>query len=303
MKPLFSVVVPTHDRFDILVRVLQSVEKQAGAPPFEVIVADDGSTDSTPSEIPKLRFPFPFTYLPLPKGGPARARNAGVRSARGNLVAFFGDDTLLDPQCLAQHEAMHDLHGHTTAVLGRVDWAPGLRVTRFMRYINEYGLQFGYAIIPDAEHVPFNFFYTSNISLPRRLLDEAGGFDETFPFAAWEDIELAYRLQKNDQMRIVYAPRALTFHHHPTSILSFLVRQEKSGRSAAVFLEKHPEMEDFLGVPLARALPGAKPLHLRIKTRLARLMEHQPLPVPVGWYREIMEHQYLWGLKRALGGS
>jgi len=301
MIPLFSIIIPTHNRLRTLSRVLRSLEAQAGAPPFEVILADDGSTDATPREIPKLQFPFPFTYLPLPKGGPARARNAGVMAANGVIVAFFGDDTLLDPQCLAQHECMHDLHGHATAVLGRVDWAPELHVTRFMRYINEYGLQFGYAVIPDPEHVPFNFFYTSNISLPRHCLEEAGGFDETFPFAAWEDVELAYRLQRKGQMRMVYTPRALALHDHPTTIASFLERQERSGSSAAVFLAKHVEMEGFLGVPLARALPEDKPFALRIKTRLAKMVENLPLPVPGSWYREIMEHQYLSGLKQALG--
>ncbi len=104
-------------------------------------------------------------------------------------------------------------------------------------------------------------------------------------------------------MRMVYAPRAVSLHHHPTTIASFLARQEKSGRAAAVFLAKHPEMEGCLGVPLARSLPEGKPLRLRIKTRLALMTERGPLPVPAGWYREIMEHQYLKGLKQALGGA
>ena len=62
-----------------------------------------------------------------------------------------------------------------------------------MDYINDYGLQFGYKLIRHGEVVPFNFFYTSNISIDRELL-VAHPFDTTFPSAAWEDIELAYRL-------------------------------------------------------------------------------------------------------------
>jgi glycosyltransferase involved in cell wall biosynthesis len=300
MTPLFSVVIPTFNRYPALKEVLRSLEAQSGAPPFEVIVCNDGSTDATPRELPGLRFAFPFSHLTLPQGGPAGARNAGVKRASGTFIAFFGDDTTLAADCLARHAAAHEARPGATAILGQVVWARELRVTRFMRYIAEYGLQFGYRIIPDPENVPFNFFYTSNISLPRRLFQEAGGFDETFPFAAWEDIELAYRLQKDHGMRMAYEPRAVTRHDHPTTIASFLVRQNKSGRAASVFREKHPEMDGFLGAPLARTLPDAPSGAIHLKARIASLFERMPVPVPVRWYREIMEDAYLRGLREAL---
>src|SRR5947199_137384 len=80
-----------------------------------------------------------------------------------------------------------------TACLGYTGWPPGERVTAFMDYINDYGLQFGYKLIRDGDIVPFNFFYTSNISIDRLVLGHEP-FDTTFPAAAWEDIELAFRL-------------------------------------------------------------------------------------------------------------
>ena len=81
------------------------------------------------------------------------------------------------------------------AVLGYTGWHPRMRTTPFLRYINEHGLQFGYALIDEREKVPFNFFYTSNVSLPRELL-LAEPFDLGFPHAAWEDVELSYRLHR-----------------------------------------------------------------------------------------------------------
>ena len=50
-----------------------------------------------------------------------------------------------------------------------------------MRYINEYGYQFGYSLIHGNGPLPFNFFYTSNISIPKALLDDLEyAFDEDF---------------------------------------------------------------------------------------------------------------------------
>ena len=300
MSGLLSVVIPTHDRLDTLLRVLDSLSAQQGAPEFEVVLVDDGSTDGTARTIPERTYPFPFRYFPRPQGGPAKARNFGVGEAKGECVAFFGDDTILDPQCLKIHHEAREAHGGGVAILGYTRWHPELRPTRFMEYINEYGLQFGYKIIPDPARVPFNFFYTSNISLPKRLMTEQGGFDETFPYAAWEDIELAYRMEKAG-MVMAYEPRAFALHHHATTIGTFIQRQLKSGLAAATFAQKHPERRDWLGAPLALALPPHAPKVLQWKERLARLFEFTPIPVPVAWYREIMEHAYLEGLREALG--
>ena len=302
MNPIISAVIPTHNRLDTLLRVLDSLAAQKGAPPFEVVLVDDGSTDATPQTIPGRAYPFPFRYFPRPQGGPAKARNFGIKEATGAIIAFFGDDTILDPDCLRLHHEARASRGGQTAILGRTRWHPDLRPSRFMRYINEYGLQFGFSIIPDPEKVPFNFFYTSNISLPRRLLTDAGGFDETFPYAAWEDIELAYRLEQSG-MVMAYEPRAVTLHHHPTTIATFIQRQRKSGLAAATFAQKHPERRDWLGAPLALALPSSMPRRLQWKERCARFFEFTPVPVPVSWYREIMEHAYLGGLKEALAGD
>ncbi len=125
-------------------------------------------------------------------------------------------------------------------------------MTPFLHHINEYGLQFGYGLIEDPEAVPFNFFYTSNISLSRALLYEAELFDTSFPHAAWEDIEIAYRLTGRG-MRILYRPEAVARHYHDISFASFRRRQQSAGESAARFYEKHPELSGFLGVSEARA--------------------------------------------------
>lgn len=292
-----SVVIPTYNRLPVLRRVLTSLEKQE-TNEFEVIVVDDGSSDGTEDFLSSFAPPFPFQRHRQENAGPARARNRGVEMAEGEIVGFFGDDTILSEHCLARHREAHEKEGGT-AVLGYTGWHPELKVTPFMDYINRFGLQFGYDIIPDKENVPFNFFYTSNVTLPAEAIRSAGGFDESFPFAAWEDIECAYRMMKGG-LRMVYRPEAVCYHHHPTTMASFSARQYKSGIAAAVMFDKHPELATFLGVHLAVETTENRPVHLKIEERVCRALETQSWFRPRGWFRAIMENHYLRGLSAEL---
>jgi GT2 family glycosyltransferase len=175
-------------------------------------------------------------------------------------------------------------------------------VTPFLHHINEYGLQFGYGLIEDPDSVPFNFFYTSNISLERERLRDAGLFDTTFPHAAWEDIEMAYRLIR-EGMRIVYRPEAVARHHHDVTFGSFRKRQERSGEAAAIFYRKHPELGDFLGVPQAAIFRERGPLARALLPRWAALAEHWELPGARRALDRVLREDYLRGLKRGLANG
>jgi glycosyltransferase involved in cell wall biosynthesis len=295
--PEVSVVIPTWNRMDALPEVLLALEGQEGAPPFEVVIVDDGSTDGTGPWLARRRFLIPVRVLTQPNRGPAAARNAGVAAARGDLVAFLGDDTVPHKGWLAAHRAAHRDRGDggELAVLGYTGWHPRLRVTPFLRHINEHGAQFGYGLITENEDVPFNFFYTSNISLRRRrLCDEP--FDLGFPYAAWEDTELSYRLAKT-RLRLVYEPHARTFHNHPTDLARFMARQEKAGYSAVVFHRLHPELGGFLGLGPGGPPPLPDPFRQRLRERMARLLQKTPLRTPRLWDAVLRDH-YIRGLWR-----
>jgi GT2 family glycosyltransferase len=302
-RPTLSVVIPTFERPDTLFRVLDALGRQDGAPDFEVVVVDDGSRDETPARLAAYRPSYPWTVLSQTNGGPASARNRGVREARGEYVLFLGDDTVPERKLLAVHAATHaEPRAFPVAVLGYTTWPRERRVSPFLHHINEYGLQFGYALIDDPDSVPFNFFYTSNISLSRTLLLEEGLFDTTFPHAAWEDIEIAYRLSRRG-MRILYRPAAVTRHHHDLTFASFRRRQEKAGESAAIFYAKHPELGDFLAVPQALLWKDDGPVSRRLLAAWATLGERWEIPGARSAIDRVLREDYLRGLKRALAGS
>src|SRR5688572_25780834 len=293
----FSVVIPTHNRLDMLRRVLDALDQQGEAPPFETIVIDDGSTDDTQRFLEQRPG---ITFRTQRNAGPGEARNHGVSLAQGKFVVFIGDDTVPEPRFLAEHARVHreSADDALVAALGYTGWPEGERVTAFMDHINDYGLQFGYKLIRHGEVVPFNFFYTSNISIDRKLLAEHP-FDTTFPSAAWEDIELAYRLDALG-LKIRYNAQAITRHYHPMNIDSFARRQYTVGKSGAIFYRKHPELGGFLGVHELTSRPFANDSQLQRLRRKARLGERFRLFARPAVFETLMREHYLRGLRDGL---
>jgi glycosyltransferase involved in cell wall biosynthesis len=297
-----SVVIPTYNRIDVLLQVLSMLGQQQAAPSFDVVVVNDGSKDDTVARVEALRprLNYPFTFVTQENGGPGRARNHGVTLARGRYVIFIGDDTVPERRFLAEHARVHLESGDDPmlACLGYTGWPAGQAVTSFTDYINDYGLQFGYKLIKHGDIVPFNFFYTSNISIDRDLLVRYP-FDTSFPSAAWEDIELAYRLDHLG-LKIRYNEQAVTRHHHPMTVDSFARRQYTVGKSGAIFYQKHPELGHFLGIHELpeRAVPTESQLRrLRFKARLGERFRILARPAA---FEQLMREHYLRGLREGL---
>jgi len=215
---------------------------------------------------------------------------------------FIGDDTVPEPRFLAEHARMHSESGDDALVacLGYTGWPSDERVTAFMDYINDYGLQFGYRLIEHGGVVPFNFFYTSNISIDRQLLAD-NPFDTTFPSAAWEDIELAYRLERRG-LKIRYNAKAITRHYHRMNIDSFARRQYTVGKSGAIFYRKHPELGHFLGVHELDSRRLADERQLARLRRRARLGERFRFLASNDVFERLMREHYLKGLRDGLRG-
>ena len=300
--PSASIVVPTFDRLANLQRVVAAVLRQIdvldGA--HELVVVDDGSVDGTGDWLDERARAGSVTVIHQANAGPARARNQGVAASRGDVVLFLGDDTEPHSGWLREHLEGHRIFGSDgmTALLGYTSFPPEMD-SPFLRWINEYGAQFGYALIEDPTDVAFNFFYTSNISLGRRLFEDLGGFREDFPAAAWEDIEFAYRAV-DAGMRLRYLPRARTTHHHRIGVSSFGRRQRKSGRSAAIFAGLHPELADFLAVPCAARGGLRRRLQRPILRSWIAAGEVVHGLAGDGAYRRYFDGFYLEGLRQGL---
>jgi GT2 family glycosyltransferase len=292
----FSVVIPTYNRLDLLMKVITALKNQTNAPEFEIVVVDDGSEQPTQDAISQISG---IHSLFQKNAGPAAARNKGVDAAKGDYIVFIGDDTVPDADFLFQHATVHKQANNNglLACLGYTQWPKQYTVTPFMDHINNYGAQFGYKLIKDGDLVPFNFFYTSNISLNRQLLIDHP-FDVSFPSAAWEDIELSYRLCEAG-LKISYNAKAITSHYHPMDIESFSRRQFVVGRSALYFYKKHPHLRNLLAIDgLANYHPISKFRSAIIKMQI-QLSQYFSFYKAKSAYNKILSDSYMKGLKEA----
>jgi len=210
-----SVIIPTYNREKLLAKALEGYLAQSTPElVFELLVVDDGSTDGTATMVREFRerSPFPIRYLRQPNQGPAAARNLGIREAASSIVLFTDSDIVPERELVAQHLEWHRANPQTSAaVLGYVTWPEEIKATPFMRWYGENAL-FGYRGIRGKREIDFRFFYTCNLSLKTDFLRTCGQFDEEFKSAAWEDIELGFRLEKTG-LRLLYNPQAIAFHH------------------------------------------------------------------------------------------
>ena len=202
------VVVPTRDRWDILRRTLAGLAAQT-LPGAEVVVVVDGDDLDVPGDLAADQ------VLVQPHGGPGRARNLGAAASVRPRVLFLGDDMVPTAGLLAHHLATHDAHDDpTVAVLGHVDWHPEVASNRILRWLDWSTTQFDYAQLAGmgGRDVGFGRFYSCNVSLPRALFEQVGGFDPDFIFY-YEDLDAGWRLHEAG-MQLLYAPDAVVHHLH-----------------------------------------------------------------------------------------
>lgn len=244
-----SVVIPTYNRKETLVKCLNALDNQrTDHRVYDIVLIDDGSTDGTQAAVKNLNLSCNLSYFKQKNQGPGAARNFGIKKASRDIILLIGDDIIAKPNLIKEHLRVHEENPqNTVAALGFVDWSPKAKVTPLMKFLTEAtGLQFAFHQIRDYSNAGFFYFYTCNISLKRSfLLQQKHIFDTGFTFAAFEDIDLGYRLEKQ-RLRIIYNPKALAYHHHQVTIDDYLKRQFKAGQMAVIFAQKHPELDEMV---------------------------------------------------------
>ncbi len=261
-----TVLIPAWNRASTLLRSLQAWREQSlDGSQFDVLVVDDGS----PVPLEELLSPV-FKHggrLRLKvlrhkeNRGPAAARNTGLdwimqQPEPADLVFITGDDMIPAPDLLenllAESQAWQDPR---LAILARVDWDPRAGSNRVMRLVERNGMQFGFHSLPARARLPENYFYTSGVALSTAWLnDHKLRFSESFPYAAWEDIEFAVRAFRHG-LQLAYSNRVQLFHHHPVTYDEFASRQFKAGVCARIFYQQQPN--DY--VRLVGPPPAAPP--------------------------------------------
>lgn len=196
--PAVSVVVPVRDAADALAGCLDALAGQVGVPSFEVVVVDNGSTDT--SAALARAHPAVTRVVTEPAPGSYAARNAGIATARGGVLAFTDADCRPLPGWLAA--GLRAIDG-ADLVGGAVCAVTSSRPTLWERYYRAVYLDQGRAVRDEG------YAATANLLVRREVLDAVGRFDVGLRSSG--DLEWGQRATRAG-WRLVYAPDAVVEH-------------------------------------------------------------------------------------------
>ena len=195
MAPAVSVILPTYNRASLLVEAIASVRSQTWED-WELLVIDDGSTDGT-REVVRIGDPR-IRWFRQDRGGPSRARNRGLREARGKFFAFLDSDDLWMPEKLQLQLEVFRKEPRVGAVCCDMLESDGKedRPASFFQRI-------GFTGELTAEKMFFhNSVAIQTLVARRSAIERAGRFDTDL----WgtEDYEFAYRLLREAPVRTMF---------------------------------------------------------------------------------------------------
>jgi GT2 family glycosyltransferase len=225
--PFFSIIVPTFNRAAQLVTCLESLAcLDYPLDRFEVIVVDDGSQTRLETLVASFSNRLDIVLTHQPHGGPAKARNTGLKEAKGEFLAFTDDD------CIPLANWLQALAGRFRSSRNMMIGGKTLNALPNNLYSSATQLLIDYLYqchnhYPDEAH----FFTTNNLAMTADLFRSANGFDTTFPLAAGEDRDFCERWL-HDGNRMIYAPEVLVYHTHVLNFHTFWRKHFTYGRGA-----------------------------------------------------------------------
>lgn len=217
---LVSVVIPAYNVAAHIGEAIDSVLAQDYAP-VEIIVVDDGSKDDT-AEVVSSRFPQ-VTLIRKANGGAATARNAGIRQAQGEFIAFLDADDIWLPGKLKAQVAYFRAHPDVA-----------MNCTGFSQWVSDDKGVFPdpLSVIPDQAGVASDaidrelsgwvyhklllrsFVWTTTVMMRRALIDKIGLYDESFRLG--QDYEYFLRASRETEIHRLSRAYAL-YRQHPGS--------------------------------------------------------------------------------------
>ena len=218
-KPTVSIIIPVHNQWAYTHSCLASIVKNSGTIPFEVIIADDVSTDETcriHDLVDNVRVVRNETNL-----GFLRNCNCAAKAARGKYLLFLNNDTNVQPGWLAPLVALMESDPSIGLTGSKLVYPDGmLQEAGGIIWDDASGWNFGWR--DDPEKPEYNYVkevdYLSGASLMvrRDLWEKAQGFDECYAPAYFEDTDLAFRA-RDLGYRVVLQPQSVVVHFEGVS--------------------------------------------------------------------------------------
>lgn len=221
-----SVLIPTQGRPHKLSACISALSRQSlPKERYEVLVGIDGPESGELSAMGSI--PSNFTMLSFPKAGPSATRNRLLEQARGKYLLWLNECMIPSDQCLEAHLMAQGMApGKGAMVMGATPWVVNEPDRVFDKLIRERGAMSNGQIIRGGQEPDYDWGYrhawSANLSMPADPPRRLGGFVKQLSKGAYEDIELAWRLQRWLGMPLYFNPEASAQYdrrHDPLDLL------------------------------------------------------------------------------------
>jgi len=229
-----SIIIPAYNARETIVSCLESALNQSiPRNDYEVILVDDGSTDSTLQTVHR-HFADRIHCIRQDNQGPAAARNLGASHAKGGILVFTDSDCELDFHFVERIIRPFDDNDQIAGVQGSYK----TRQHEFMARFIQIEIETRYSKMRKDRYTDFVGSYAA--AYRKDVFIEHGGFDTSYPIASGEDADLSFRLSRNGH-KMVFEPEAFVYHRHPVSLSHYLRVKFYRGFWRIRLYRKHPE--------------------------------------------------------------
>lgn len=225
MKTAVSVIIPTYNGAHKILNTHRALEHQS-VKDFEVIVAIDGSNDSTQELLEGKTFTFNnFKCISQSNKGRAAIRNFGAKAASGDLLIFYDDDMRPEQDSISKHVEFHSNYKDSICGGNQLEDLKVLKtdIQRYKAYLSRKWTAKHSEGLNELSEKDL-FLTAANMSVPKRLFLELGGFDEQLNDA--EDYEFAARALSKG-VPVYFDKSNLAWHNDFITCNSYIRRQRQ----------------------------------------------------------------------------
>lgn len=236
MKLQFSIIIPVYNRPQEVDELLLSLTKQIFKHPFEVIVVEDGSTQTSKKIIEKYQHQLNLTYYYKENTGAGLSRNFGMQKATGNYFIIFDSDCIIPSVYL--EEVFKQLTQNYTDAYGGADAAHS-SFTNLQKAINYSMTSFFTTGGIRGSKKAINKFQprSFNLGLSKKAFEKTQGFGA---MKIGEDIDLTFRLWQND-FKTQFIPKAFVYHKRRSTLKQFYKQTFNFGKARPFLNKKFPK--------------------------------------------------------------
>ncbi|HUT16441.1 MAG TPA: glycosyltransferase [Anaerolineae bacterium] len=223
-----SIIIAVRDGEKTIGRCLEALARQTvSLDDSELIVVDDGSRDRT-ADIARDHGAIVVAHQT--SRGPAASRNTGASRAQGMILLFIDADCNASPEWVS--EMLRPFEDPAVcAVHGAYRSRQSGRVSQFAQA--EFDERYEHL----ARRETIDFLATHAAAIREPIFDELGGFRTDM--LGNEDVEMAFRLSEHGH-KVVFAPRAVVYHEHPSTLLNYLRIKVSRGYWRTIAYGRHP---------------------------------------------------------------